>query len=338
MLSIFCLLHNVVIGYAILDAYMARRNSNGDKNQMSLTQQGYAIVVHGGAGSPRDYDDGCERAAERAVEELGISADALEAAIAAVTVMEDDGRFNAGIGSVLCLDGATVEMDASVMDTKGRLGAIACVQGVKNPVLLARAVAETPHWLLVGEGAARFAAAIGHPQWTEISQRQRDAHAKVLKELSGSMPAMPGIDQRAKAFLRFWNYQKPLELPENAACDTVGAVVRGPDGHFAVALSTGGSAPSLLGRVGDTPVIGSGFYAGSAGAVAATGIGEQIVRHLLARTVYGWIDDGMPLQQALERGIGLFDPAVPVGLIAVSRTEAGSFSNRDMPQARIVKE
>lgn len=305
---------------------------------MSVTQQGYAIVVHGGAGSPRDYDDGCERAAERAAQELAISADALEAAIAAVAVMEDDGRFNAGTGSVLCLDGATVEMDASIMDTKGRLGAVACVQGVRNPVLLARAVADTPHWLLAGDGANRFAAAIRHPVHTEISQRQRDAHAKVVKELAGSLPAMPGIDPQAKAFLRFWNYQTPLDLPENAACDTVGAVVRGPDGHFAVALSTGGSAPSLLGRVGDTPIIGSGFYAGPAGAVAATGIGEQIVRHLLARTVYGWIEDGMPLQQALERGIGLFDPAVPVGLIAVSKTEAGSFSNRDMPQARIIQE
>ncbi|KQV36753.1 isoaspartyl peptidase/L-asparaginase [Massilia sp. Root335] len=302
---------------------------------MSVTQ-GYAIVVHGGAGSPRAYADGCARAAQLAVEELTISADALDAAIAAVASMEDDGRFNAGSGSVLCLDGATVEMDASIMDTRGRLGAVACVQGVKNPVLLARAVAETPHWLLAGDGANRFAAAIGHPAHTTISERQRAAHAKVVRELAGRVPAMPGLSPEAKAFLRFWNYQTPLDLPAHAACDTVGAVVRGPDGHFAVALSTGGSAPSLLGRVGDTPIIGSGFYAGPAGAVAATGIGEQIVRHLLARTVYGWIEDGMPLDQALRRGVDLFDPKVPVGLIAASRTDAGSHSNQDMPSARIV--
>jgi L-asparaginase/beta-aspartyl-peptidase (threonine type) len=306
----------------------------GEKNKMSVTE-GYAIVVHGGAGSPRAYDDGCERAAQRAVEELDISGDALEAAIAAVASMEDDGRFNAGSGSVLCLDGATVEMDASIMDTRGRLGAVACVQGVKNPVLLARAVAETPHWLLAGDGASRFAAAIGHPAHTTISDHQRAAHARVVRELAGRVPAMPGISDEAKAFLRFWNYQTPLDLPAHAACDTVGAVVRDPGGHFAVALSTGGSAPSLLGRVGDTPIIGSGFYAGPAGAVAATGIGEQIVRHLLARTVYGWIEDGMPLEQALKRGVDLFDPKVPVGLIAVSRTEAGSHSNQDMPHARV---
>lgn len=302
---------------------------------MSKTQGGYAIVVHGGAGSPHDYDDGCVHAAHAAADELALSADALEAAIAAVTSMEDDGRFNAGSGAVLCLDGATVELDASVMDTRGRLGAVACVQGVKNPVLLARAVADSPHWLLAGEGAKRFADAIGHPAWHEISPRQRAAHQKVLKELAGSVPAMPGVDNRA--FLRFWNYQSPLHLPEHAACDTVGAVVRAPDGHFAVAASTGGSAPSLYGRVGDTPIVGSGFYAGPHGAVAATGIGEQIVRHLLARTVYGWIEDGMPLEGALERGIALFDPGVAVGLIAVSRTEAAARSNRAMPQARLVR-
>ena len=302
---------------------------------MRTTQEGYAIVVHGGAGSPKDYEDGCVRAARAADDELQLSADALEAAMAAVTVMEDDGRFNAGTGSVLCLDGAGVEMDASVMDTRGRLGAVACVQGVKNPVLLARAVADSPHWLLAGEGAKRFADAIQHPAYDHISERQREAHRKVLKELAGSVPAMPGVDNGA--FLRFWNYQKPLHLPEHAACDTVGTVVRAPDGHFAVAVSTGGSAPSLFGRVGDSPIIGSGFYAGPKGAVAATGIGEQIVRHLLARTVYGWIEDGMPLEHALKRGVDLFDPAVAVGLIAVTKTEAAAHSNHDMPQARIVK-
>jgi beta-aspartyl-peptidase (threonine type) len=301
---------------------------------MSATLEHFAIVVHGGVGSPRAYDDGCQRAARRARDELSLSADALEAAICAVTEMEDDGRFNAGSGAVLCLDGETVEMDASIMDTRGRLGAVACVRGIENPVLLARAVADTPHWLLAGDGANRFAAAIQHPMQHHISEHQRDAHRKVLKELAGSVPAMPGVDNQA--FLRFWNYHDPIDLPPNAACDTVGAVVRGPDGHFGVACSTGGSAPALLGRVGDTPIIGAGFFAGPHGAVAATGIGEHIVRHLLASRVYGWIEDGMPLTQALKRGIDLFDPAIAVGLIAVTRLDAAAHSNRDMPQARIV--
>ena len=302
---------------------------------MSSTQDGYAIVTHGGVGSPPEYGDGCERAARRAREELEISGDALEAAICAVSEMEDDGRFNAGSGSVLCLDGATVEMDASIMDSRGRLGAVACVQGIENPVLLARAVADTPHWLLAGDGANRFAAAIGHPTQHVISEQQRAAHRKLLKALAGSVPAMPGVDNQA--FLRFWNYHDPAELPPDAACDTVGAVVRDRAGHFGVACSTGGAAPALLGRVGDTPIIGAGFFAGPHGAVAATGIGEHIVRHLLASRVYGWIEDGMPLEQALKRGIDLFDPSISVGLIAVTKTEAAFHANRDMPRARIVK-
>jgi L-asparaginase/beta-aspartyl-peptidase (threonine type) len=303
---------------------------------MSETKGGYAIVVHGGAGSPREYSDGCERAVQGAIDELGISGDALEAAIAAVTVLEDDGRFNAGRGSVLCLDGATVEMDASVMDTRGRLGAVACVRGIENPVLLARAVADTPHWFLAGEGANRFAQAIRHPAWDRISEHQREQHRKVRTALAGSTPAMPGVG--SQAFLRFWNYRSAPDLPAGAACDTVGAVVRAPDGHFGVAASTGGAAPSLMGRIGDTPIIGSGFYAGPHGAVAATGIGEHIVRHLLAHRVYNWIEDGMPLEQALKRGVGLFDKDVDVGLIAVSRTEAGAWSNRAMPQAQRIED
>lgn len=302
---------------------------------MSNTPQAGAVVVHGGAGASREHEDGCVLAARRALAQLEVSADALDAAIAAVTALEDDGRFNAGSGSVLGLDGATIEMDASIMDTRGRLGAIAAVQGVKNPVQLARAVADTPHWLLAGEGAQRFARAIGLPENAPVSERQRAAHRKIVAQLAGSVPAMPGLSNQL--FERFWNYNTPLHLPAGSACDTVGAVVRGADGHFAVACSTGGSAPKLLGRVGDTPIIGSGFFAGPDGAVAATGIGEHIVRHLLARTVYGWIADGMPLAQALQRGVDLFDPSIVVGLVAVSRLEAGACSNSDMPYTRMVQ-
>ena len=300
---------------------------------MSNTLQGFAIVTHGGAGEPLDLTDGCERAARRGRETMRETGDALDAAIAAVLVFEEDERFNAGTGSVLCLDGATIEMDASIMDTRGRLGAVAGVRDVRNPILLARAVAETPHVLLAGEGADRLARALGLEPARPIGASQRDKHAKVLKELAGSVPMMPGIDNRL--FERFWNYKTPLRLPPSAAHDTVGAVVRGPDGHFAVAGSTGGSAPSLLGRVGDTPIIGSGFYAGPLGAVAATGVGEHIIRHLLARTVYGWIEQGVPLQQALQRGIDLIDKDADTGLIAVTRTEAASCSNTHMPTGTI---
>ncbi|MDB5792025.1 MAG: L-asparaginase [Massilia sp.] len=302
---------------------------------MSITLQGFAIVTHGGAGEPLEFTDGCERAAQRGREMMRETGDALDAAIAAVLVFEEDERFNAGTGSVLCLDGATIEMDAAIMDTRGRLGAVAALRDVRNPILLARAIADTPHVLLAGEGAERFARHMGLERAQPIRDSQREKHDKVLKELAGSEPMMPGVDNRM--FERFWNYRTPLQLPPSAAHDTVGAVVRGPDGHFAVAGSTGGSAPSLLGRVGDTPIVGSGFYAGPLGAVAATGIGEHIIRHMLARTVYGWIEQGMPLQQALQRAIDLIDKDADTGLIAVTKTEAASCSNTHMPTGTIVE-
>lgn len=300
---------------------------------MSNLQQGCAVVVHGGAGASLDYGDGCERAAQRAIERLRQGAGALDAAVSAVVVLEDDGRFNAGSGATLNLDGATIEMDASVMDSQGRLGVVAAVRDVKNPILLARSVTETPHCLLTGEGAERLARALGLSPHPGPGPKQRQDHAKLLSQLAGSMPAMPGVNNQE--FARFWNYNEPLDLPTGASCDTVGAVVRDGDGNFAVAGSTGGTMPALLGRVGDTAIVGAGFYAGPEGAVAATGVGEHIIRHELARRVYQWIAEGIPLAQALQRGVDLIDRKVDVGLIAVTRQEAGSCSNVGMPHARI---
>jgi len=288
------------------------------------------VLTHGGAGGSRDQDDGCQLAARSALDRLQGGGSALEAAVAAVVALENDGRYNAGSGSVLCLDGHTIEMDASVMDSTGALGAVACIQRVKNPVLVAQAVTRTPHWLLAGEGAERFARVVGFDSWHEISERQRARHEKLMRTLASTEQATPGVANRA--FAEHWNYDSTRAFQP---CDTVGAVVRDAHGRFAVACSTGGSAPSLLGRVGDTPVIGSGFYAGEDGAVAVTGIGEHIVKRLLAYTVYGWIAGGMGAQEAAEQGVALFPREIDVGVIALGRQDAGIASNREMPHAQV---
>lgn len=299
---------------------------------MSNERESACVVVHGGAGAGRELDDGCVSAATMAREQLASGSGAFEAAIAAVVALENDGRFNAGSGAALGLDGSTVEMDACVMDTRGRLGAVACLRGVKNPVLVARDITRTPHCLLSGDGAERFARAMGHDYFREINAKVRRQHRDMLDALSGEGQAMPGVDN--DDFARFWNYLSACTF-KPAGCDTVGAVVRDADGHFAVAGSTGGSAPSLLGRVGDTPLVGSGFYAGPAGAVAATGVGEYIIRTLLAITVYQWIDAGVGVAEALRRGVGLIPAQVDIGLFAVSRTDAGAHSNAAMPRAMV---
>lgn len=332
-------------------------------NQTSQSRQagrasaitGPIVVTHGGAGADMADRDGCVAAADAGLKTLDDGGDALQAAVAAVRVLEDDPRFNAGTGSVLRMDGATVEMDAAVMDSRGRLGAVAGLRRVRHPVEVAAAVADTPHWLLCGEGALRFARHIGAGDHDPVTPQALRKHQAMLERLDRGERLVPG--ENNADFEKYWNYPMPPALQSGKPgdpgdpgkpgqsgrsgspgeggepCDTVGAVVRDAAGHFAVAGSTGGCAPALLGRVGDTPIIGAGFYAGPAGAVAVTGIGEHIVPHLLAHAVHGWIADGIALDAALRRALALFDPAIDIGLIAVSAADSGAASNRDMPSA-----
>lgn len=292
---------------------------------------GPIVVTHGGAGAAMEDRDGCVAAADAGLTILNGGGDALAAAVAAVCVLEDDPRFNAGTGSVLRMDGVTIEMDAAVMDSRGRLGAVAGLRRVRHPVQVAAAVAGTPHWLLCGEGALSFARHIGAGDHDPVTPQALRKHQAMLERLGRGERLIPGEDNAD--FDKYWNYPTPLAVRPGEPCDTVGAVVRDATGNFAVAGSTGGCAPALMGRVGDTPIIGAGFYAGPAGAVAVTGIGEHIVRHLLAHAVHGWLADGMDLNAALQRALALFDPAIDIGLIAVSATDSGACSNRDMPSA-----
>lgn len=294
---------------------------------------GYAVMVHGGAGEPLHYTDGCEAAANAAVRRLGDGKDAMDAAIAAVVSLENDGRFNAGTGAVLALDGETINMDACVMDSRGTLGMVSGIRFVQNPVLVARDIARTPHVALAGEGAIQFARVMAHRFYYKPTEQARKIHCQMLEQVrrNKEIHKIPG-----KEYEKYWNFVVPLSFAgKNGGCDTVGAVVRDTQGNFAVAGSTGGSSPALHGRIGDTTMMGSGFYAGPHGAVAATGIGEEIIRRLLAFRVYQWIEEGMPLMEVLKRGVGLFDEDIEVGLIAVSRTEAGSWCNQEMPHARV---
>jgi beta-aspartyl-peptidase (threonine type) len=217
-----------------------------------------AIVVHGGAGAdPAEGREELRRGVREAVlggwRVLAAGGGALDAVEAAVRVLEDHPRFNAGRGSVLTAAG-TVEMDASIMEgDRLGCGAVAAVSRVAHPVTLARRVLDDGrHVLLAGEGALAFARAAGlpecDPEWL-ITERQRRRHAGA---------AGPG--------------------------GTVGAVALDRHGTVAAATSTGGTAGKLPGRVGDSALIGCGTYADSTlGGVSCTGQGEAIIRVVLAR-------------------------------------------------------
>jgi beta-aspartyl-peptidase (threonine type) len=237
------------------------------------------IVVHGGAWfipeTRREaFIDGCRQAAKAGWAHLIAGGSALDAVEAAVRVMEDDPIFNAGRGSHFNRSG-DVETDAIIMDGATlNLGAVASVQGVQNPVNLARLVMErSSHNLIVGAGAQAFAREMG---------------------MSLVEPAaMMGTPRIAG-----WS------PPEEA--DTVGAVALDASGNLAVAASTGGTADKWPGRVGDSPLVGCGAYADNAsGAASATGHGEKLMRIVISKTVCDYLAAGRPAQEAADAVIRL---------------------------------
>lgn len=295
----------------------------------------YTVVTHGGAASLGADKDGPMAAARQGLEFLRKGVSPLDAAVEAVAMLEDDERFNAGTGSNLRFDGKTIEMDASCMDDTGRFGAVAIVRDVKNPIRVARAVLRTPHNLIAGEGAIRFARSLGmatYNPYTKRAQEKFDLLRKLLRE-SGRPPSEWGPDFTELRSL--WNFEAEVNQILGSQ-DTVGAVVS--DGtRYAAALSTGGTISTLLGRIGDVPLPGCGLYAGRAGAVCATGDGDRLARSYIATRVYRWLEDGIAPQHAVDAAISLVAPEVDIGLIVVSPRGFAGGSNRDMAWGHAVE-
>ena len=221
-----------------------------------MTSRVPALLIHGGAGADpasgrEELRVGIRDAVAAGWAVLHEGGGALAAVEAAVCVMEDNPRFNAGRGSVLTTDG-TVEMDASIMEGDGlKNGAVACVTAMRHPISLARLIlADGRHSFFAGEGAMARARALGLP-FCDPEELITDTQRKRLETLIGG---------------------------------TVGAVALDRRGLIAAATSTGGMAGKLPGRVGDSALIGCGTYAEStSGGVSCTGDGEAIIRVVLAR-------------------------------------------------------
>lgn len=261
----------------------------------------YAIIVHGGAGhiAPEDRAvacaSGCLDAARIGHAILAQGGSALDAVQAACSALEDDPLFNAGTGSCLNADGE-VELDAAIMEGSTlRAGGVGAVRSVKNPILLARLVLErSPHVLLVGHGAERFAREQGvepYPSALLITPR---ALERWQKERAKLLAPKPG---------------------------TVGAVAIDGAGRVAAATSTGGTSGKLAGRIGDSPLPGSGLYADDrAGAVSATGDGEAIMRVVLSKAVSDRMAAGESAAAATAAAIRELDRVGGEGgIIAVDR-------------------
>lgn len=290
-------------------------------------------MAHGGAGSfDASEHDGPERAAAAARNARGPPREAaLAAVVAATRALEDDPRFNAGTGSNFRLDGKTIEMDAAVMTSDGRFGAVGAIRDVRNPVLVARDLLDLPHDLLVGEGATRFARAHGHLPHDPATPRAREKHARVREMLRSGKVEAGWSDWDANTLAPNWNFETDLRRLLGPS-DTVGAVARVGDA-FAAALSTGGTAAALLGRVGDVPLPGCGLRAGPAGAVCVTGDGEHLARARLADRAYAWLGERVEPEGVVRRACALFPPTVAVGLLVVSPTGHAGGSNLAMAWA-----
>jgi beta-aspartyl-peptidase (threonine type) len=251
-----------------------------------------AIIVHGGAGRIRDHElaaklDGCRAAALTGWNVIQGGGSALDAAESAVVVLEDDPLFNAGTGSTLNALGE-IEMDAAIMDGATlRVGAVAAVQGVKNPISLARRVMEDGrHVMLVAGGAVIFARQIGFPE-CDPQELIAEAERKRWQERHG----------------------------------TVGCVALDQSGKIAVATSTGGIFNKLPGRVGDSPLAGCGTYADELGGVSCTGSGEDIIRIAMAKSALDLLKTASDPQAAAHQTVALLaqKTAGTGGLIVMDR-------------------
>jgi L-asparaginase/beta-aspartyl-peptidase (threonine type) len=296
----------------------------------------YGIITHGGAGSPAHFSDGCKAASESVFSLLEAGKGALDAVVEAARMLENDGRFNAGSGSALRLDGKTIEMDASVMDSEGNLGIVMAIRNVRNPILIAKAVMNTPHVALAGEGATVFARKQGFELFDRSSQRALERYQTVKQcikkdKLAKNSPLWKGHDIEA-----LWNF--PDVSYKEVFCDTIGAVAIDKKGVLAIANSTGGFSPMMLGRVGDSPMIGCGFYAGPACALATTGMGEMIIRKMFARTVYDMVSHGEDIRKACEKGVAMFPLETGVGIIAISKKGYAITANTEIAHYAMVKE
>jgi len=296
----------------------------------------YGVVVHGGAGSPARFTDGCKKACKKAFGLLKAGESSLNAVAEAVRILEDDGRFNAGIGSALRLDGKTVEMDAAIMNSEGKIGAVMAIKRIKNPVLAALAVLKTPHIALAGEGATFFARRQGLRTFYKPSENALERYKRVKQIIREKRLGEEVLQWRGYDVESLWNF--PGRSYEDVFCDTVGAVATDKHGIFSVATSTGGFSPMMQGRVGDSPMVGCGFYAGPACAVASTGIGEEIIRRMLAKTVYDMVSQGTHIKMACELCITMFPQATTVGVIGISGQGFVALSNRDMAHYVLVEE
>lgn len=285
---------------------------------------GWAIALHGGAGDiplnlPPERREPREAALRHCLD-IGVAAlkhnkSPLDVVELVVRELENNPHFNAGKGSVLTTDG-TVEMEACIMDGRTKkCGAVSGLTTVVNAISLARLVMEkTSHIYLAFDGAEAFA----REQGVETTDKSRFITSENIERLKQAKEA-----NRVQI-----DYTQPIPKEPtkettvaygDSQIGTVGCVAVDNQGNLATATSTGGLVNKMVGRIGDTPIIGAGTYANGFCAVSATGKGESIIQATVARDVAALMEyKGLSLEEAAAYVVGECAPKGTAGLVAVS--------------------
>lgn len=285
---------------------------------------GWAIALHGGAGDiplnlPPERREPREAALRHCLD-IGVAAlkhskSPLDVVELVVRELENNPHFNAGKGSVLTTDG-TVEMEACIMDGRTKkCGAVSGLTTVVNAISLARLVMEkTSHIYLAFDGAEAFA----REQGVETTDKSHFITSENIERLKQAKEA-----NRVQI-----DYTQPIPKEPtkettvaygDSQIGTVGCVAVDNQGNLATATSTGGLVNKMVGRIGDTPIIGAGTYANGFCAVSATGKGESIIQATVARDVAALMEyKGLSLEEAAAYVVGECAPKGTAGLVAVS--------------------
>lgn len=232
------------------------------------------IIIHGGFFSESDQSHEVKVAKQNSLKNIAEKAyqylethSAVDTVAYAVSLLEDDELFNAGIGSQIQSDGV-IRMSAALMDGETqKMSGVINIQDVKNPILVAKELMKEDDRVLGGNGAKIYANNNGFENFsTEIPQRRKEYEAKL----------------------------------KNGGKGTVGCVAIDKNGKLAVATSTGGKGFEIPGRISDSATV-AGNYANEFCAVSCTGVGEDIVSNATSAKIVTRVTDGMSLKDAFDK-------------------------------------
>lgn len=262
----------VGMGLTISTNLVSCLNTENSKENTMLQDQNYPLAI---------CTWGFSKANAKAGEELTKGSKALDAAIAGVAIEEENIKnTTVGKGGAPDREG-NVTLDACVMDSNGDCGSVLCVENITNVAALAKKVMEdTPHVILAGKGAEEFAYSQGFTKENLLTEASKNAW---------------------EAWKKSPEY-KPIINIENH--DTIGMLCLDKDGDIAGACTTSGLSYKMKGRVGDSPIIGSGlFIDNEIGGAVATGMGEEVLKTVGSFLIVELMRNGMGPQEACEEAI-----------------------------------